>query len=181
MLEQELGHQKPKQNRGILSLNKMLEGIIKAMAQSPDGSPVEPKGVNAKWRNDCSVLAREKCKITCIDWGAVPVNEKETLRELIKPHYVFLSLHEERGKRVTILTIGGPSKVHTCTQQVLCSTWCFTVQSVWIYHTKRMEHLQRTDTTPESIACCNRMKALIQKNMFKHRLGPGGYKAAIPL
>jgi hypothetical protein len=26
----------------------------------------------------------------------------------------------------------------------------------------------------------NRMKELIQKNKFKHRLGPGGYKAAIP-
>jgi hypothetical protein len=25
------------------------------------------------------------------------------------------------------------------------------------------------------------MKELIQKNKFKHRLGPGGYKAAIPL
>jgi hypothetical protein len=26
----------------------------------------------------------------------------------------------------------------------------------------------------------NRMKELIQKNKFRHRLGPGGYKAAIP-
>jgi hypothetical protein len=25
------------------------------------------------------------------------------------------------------------------------------------------------------------MKELIQKNKFKHRLGPGGYKVAIPL
>jgi hypothetical protein len=31
------------------------------------------------------------------------------------------------------------------------------------------------------MACSNRMKELIQKNKFKHRLGPGGYKAAIPL
>jgi hypothetical protein len=27
----------------------------------------------------------------------------------------------------------------------------------------------------------NRIKELIQKNKFKHRLGPGEYKAAIPL
>jgi hypothetical protein len=27
----------------------------------------------------------------------------------------------------------------------------------------------------------NRMKELIRKNKFKHRLGPGGYKAIIPL
>jgi hypothetical protein len=31
------------------------------------------------------------------------------------------------------------------------------------------------------MTCNNRMKALIQKNKFKHRLGPSGYKVAIPL
>jgi hypothetical protein len=83
-------------------LNKMQEGIIKVMTQFPDGSPTEPKRINAKWRNDCGVLAREKCKITWIDWGAVLVNEKEALWELIKAHYVFPSEQEERGKRATI-------------------------------------------------------------------------------
>jgi hypothetical protein len=83
-------------------LNKMQEGIIKVMTQFPDGSPTEPKHINAKWRNDCGVLAREKCKITWIDWGAVLVNEKEALWELIKAHYVFPSEQEERGKMATI-------------------------------------------------------------------------------
>jgi hypothetical protein len=87
-------------------LNKMQEGIIKVTTQFPDGSPIKPKGVNAKWRNGCCVLAREKCKIPWIDWGVVPVNEKEALWELIKAHYVFPSEHEERGQRATILTIG---------------------------------------------------------------------------
>jgi hypothetical protein len=36
-------------------------------------------------------------------------------------------------------------------------------------------------TTPEAMARCNRMKEIIQNNKFKHGLGPGGYKAAIPL
>jgi hypothetical protein len=31
------------------------------------------------------------------------------------------------------------------------------------------------------MTCNNRMKELIQKNKFKHRLGPSGYKVAIPL
>jgi hypothetical protein len=44
--------------------------------------------------------------MTWIDWGAVPVNEKEALWELIKAHYVLPSEHEERGKMATILTIG---------------------------------------------------------------------------
>jgi hypothetical protein len=30
------------------------------------------------------------------------------------------------------------------------------------------------------MAHSNKMKELIQKKKFKHRLGPGGYKAAIP-
>jgi hypothetical protein len=106
MLEQEPSPQKPKQSRGIWSLNKMQEGIIKVMKQFLDRSPIEPKGVNAKWCNDCGVLMREKCKITYIDWGIVPVNEKEALWQLIKARYVFPSEHEERGKRATILTIG---------------------------------------------------------------------------
>jgi hypothetical protein len=48
MLEQEPGPQKPKRKRGIQSLNKMQGGIIKVVAQFLDGSPIEPKGVNAK-------------------------------------------------------------------------------------------------------------------------------------
>jgi hypothetical protein len=104
MLEQEPGPQK--RNGGIRSLNKMQEGVIKVTTQFPDGSPIEPKSDLSKWRNDYSVLMREKCKITYIDWGAVLVNKKEALWELIKAHYVFPSKHEECGKRATILTIG---------------------------------------------------------------------------
>jgi hypothetical protein len=87
-------------------MNKMQEGIIMVIVQLPDGSPIEPKCVLSKWLNDYGVLARKKCKITWIDWGIVPVNEKEALWELIKAHYVFPSEHEEHDKRATILTIG---------------------------------------------------------------------------
>jgi hypothetical protein len=34
---------------------------------------------------------------------------------------------------------------------------------------------------PEAMARSNRVKELMWKDKFKHRLGPGGYKAAIPL
>jgi hypothetical protein len=84
----------------------MQEGIIKVTTQFSDGSPIEPKGVNSKWHNDCSVLAREKCMITWIDWVAVPINEKEALWKLIKAHYFFPSAHEECGRKATIFTIG---------------------------------------------------------------------------
>jgi hypothetical protein len=68
----------------------MQEGIVKVTAQFPDVSPIELKGVLSKWCNDCSVLAREKCTTTCIDWGVVPVNEKEALWEVMKDILYFL-------------------------------------------------------------------------------------------
>jgi hypothetical protein len=57
----------------------MHEGIIKVMTQFPDGSPIEPKGINSKWCYDYDVLVREKCEIKWIDWGAFLVNQKEAL------------------------------------------------------------------------------------------------------
>jgi hypothetical protein len=47
-------------------------------------------------------------------------------------------------------------------------------------HKTKWNTLQQLHTTPEAMAHNNRMKELIQ-NKFKHRLGPSGYKAAIPL
>jgi hypothetical protein len=40
---------------------------------------------------------------------------------------------------------------------------------------------QQLHTILEAIALINRMKVLIRKNKFKHKLGPGEYKVAIPL
>jgi hypothetical protein len=41
----------------------MQEGIIKGMVKFPNGSPIEPKGMLSKGRNDYGVLGMEKCKI----------------------------------------------------------------------------------------------------------------------
>jgi hypothetical protein len=46
---------------------------------------------------------------------------------------------------------------------------------------KEWKTFQQLHTTPEAKARSNRMKELIQKNKFRHRLGPSGYMAAIPL
>jgi hypothetical protein len=58
-------HASPKKShlRGIRSLNKMKQGIIRITTQYADGSPVEPESVLSKWQNDCGVVVREKCKI----------------------------------------------------------------------------------------------------------------------
>jgi hypothetical protein len=38
-----------------------------------------------------------------------------------------------------------------------------------------------TYTTPEAITLSNKMKELNMKNKFRHKLGPGGYKAAMSI
>jgi hypothetical protein len=35
-------------------------------------------------------------------------------------------------------------------------------------------------TTGQVVALRNKMKELNEKNIFRHKLGPGGYKAAMP-
>jgi hypothetical protein len=125
---------------------------------------------------------REKCKITWIDSGIVLVNEKEALWVLIKAHYVFPSKHEECGKRETILTIGRVLRRfkhalnHFYVQPGVSPFIRFGFMTPNEWNT-----FQQLHTTLEAMAHSNRMKELIQKNKIKHRLGPGGYKAAIPL
>jgi hypothetical protein len=125
---------------------------------------------------------RGKCKITWIDWGVVLVNEKEALWELIKAHYVFPSEHEESGKRATILAIG---RAHRRFRHALNKFYVqpgvspfnqfgFITPNEW-------KTFQQLHTTPEAMTRSNRMKELIWKNKFSHRLRPGGYKVAIPL
>jgi hypothetical protein len=53
---------KKSQLRGIRSLDKMQQGIIRITAQYTDGSPIEPKGVLSKWRNDCGVVVRKNAR-----------------------------------------------------------------------------------------------------------------------
>jgi hypothetical protein len=163
-------------------MNKMQEGIIKVMARFPDGSPIEPKGINSKCYNDCGVLVREKCKITWIDWGIVPLNERESLWELIKAHYVFPSEQEEHGKMASIITIGKVLRRFTHSLDMFyvqpsvspLNRFGFITPNEW-------KTFQQLHTSPEAMAHSNRMKEPIRKNKFKHRLGPGRYKAAIPL
>jgi hypothetical protein len=163
-------------------LNKMQEGIIKVTAQFLDGSPIEPKCVNAKWRNDCGVLVREKCKITWIDWDIIPVNEKEALWELIRTQFVFPSEHEECGTRATILTIGRAlRRFRHAVNMFYVQPGVSPFNRFGFITPNEWNTFKELHTTPESVACNNRMKELIWKNKFKHRLGPGGYKAAIQL
>jgi hypothetical protein len=102
--------------------------------------------------------------------------------KLIKARYVFPSKHEECGKRATILTIGRAlqrfrhalNKFYVQPSVSPFNRFGFIIPNEW-------KTLQQLHTTPEAMARNNRMNELIRKNKFRHRLGHGGYKAAIPL
>ena len=142
----------------------------------------QPKGVLSKWRNDCGVLAREKYKIVWSDWGAIPEEEKEDLWELIKAYYVFPSDYEEFGKRGTILTIGRAlRRFRHALNMFYVQPGVSPLNRFGFITPNEWNTFQQLYTTPEAIALSNRMKELIRNNKFKHKLGPGGYKAAISL
>jgi hypothetical protein len=114
--------------------------------------------------------------------GVVPVNEKEALWELIKAHYVFPSEQEERSKRATILTIWRvPRRFRHALNKFYIQPDVSPFNQFGFITPNIGNTFKEMHTTPEAIAHGNKMKEPIQKNKFKHRLGPGGYKAAIPL
>jgi hypothetical protein len=54
---------KKSHQRGIRSLNKMRQEIIRITGQYANGSPIEPEGILSKWQNNYGVVEREKCKV----------------------------------------------------------------------------------------------------------------------
>jgi hypothetical protein len=101
---------------------------------------------------------------------------------LIKAHYIFPSDHEELGKRATILTTrralrrfrDALNKLYVQPGISPFNWFGFITPNEW-------NTFKELHTTPEAMARSNIMKELIRKTKFQHRLGPGGYKAAIPL
>jgi hypothetical protein len=101
---------------------------------------------------------------------------------LIKAHYVSPSEHEELVKRATIHTMeralrrfrDALNKFYVQPGVSPLNQFGFIIPNEW-------NTVQQLHNTPEAMALNNRMKEVIQKNKFKHRLGPGGYKATIPL
>jgi hypothetical protein len=101
---------------------------------------------------------------------------------LIKAHYVFPYEHEEHGKRATILTIGRAlrrfkhvlNKFYVQPGVSPFNQFRFITPNEW-------NIFKELHTTLEAMVHSNRMKELIQKNKFEHRLGPSGYKVVFPL
>jgi hypothetical protein len=170
--------------REIRSLNMMQEGIIRITEQFSDGTPIGPSGVNSKWRNNCGVPAREKCKIIWSNCSVVLKSEKDALWEQMKRYYIFPTNieHQELGKKDTIRTIGNALRRF---RHGLNKFYIQTSRSPlnWFGFIKPNERntFQQQHTSPGAITLSNKMKELNKNNKFTHRLGPSGYKVAMPM
>jgi hypothetical protein len=171
---------KKSQLRGIPSLNKMEQGIIRIVAQYTDGSPNEPKGILSKWRNDCCVLAREKGKIVW-SYDDVSKDMQEILWGFIKEHYVFTSEQEKIGKNATLKTISNALQRFThALNKYYVQQGMSPLNRFGYIMPNKWDTFAQQHTTLEVIALSNKMKELNAKNKFRHKLGPGGYKDEMP-
>jgi hypothetical protein len=101
---------------------------------------------------------------------------------LIKAHYVFPSKHEELVKRATALTVGRAlRRFRHALNKFYVQLGVSPLNQIGFITPNEWNAFQQLHTTLEAITPSNRLKELIQKNKFKHRLGPGGDKATIPL
>jgi hypothetical protein len=107
---------------------------------------------------------------------------KEALWKLVKAHYVFPSKHKEHGKSATLLTIGSDlRRFRHSLNMFYVQPGVSPLNRFGFITPNKWNTFQQLQTTPEAMARSNRMKELIQKIKFNHRLGPGGYKPASPL
>jgi hypothetical protein len=170
---------KKSQLRGIRSLNKMQQGSIRMTAQYTNVPPIELEGILSEWRNDCGVVAREKWKIVW-SWDDVTKEMQETLWGFIKERYIFSSEQAKIGKNVTMKTISNAlrrfrhalNKYYVQRGLSLLNRFGYITPNEWDTF---IQH-----TTPQAVSLSNKMKELIAKNKFRHKLGLGGYKDAMP-
>jgi hypothetical protein len=166
--------------RAIRSLNKMQQCIIRITTQYTDGSPIEPEGVLSKWQNDCDVVVREKFKIVW-SWDDVTKEMQETLWGFIKEHYIFPSKQEKIGKNAMIKTISNTlqrfrhalNKYYVQTGLPPLNRFGYIMPNEW-------DTFVQQHTTPQAVTLSKKIKELNVKNKFRHKVGPGWYKDAMP-
>jgi hypothetical protein len=130
--------------------------------------------------NDCGVVAREKCKIV---WSRDDVTKEmqETLWGFIKEYYIFPSEQETIGKNATMKIISNALRRFRHALNKYNVKWGLSPLNRFGYiMPNEWDTFVQQHTTPQAVALSNKMKELNTKNKFRHKLGPGGYKAVIP-
>jgi hypothetical protein len=106
---------------------------------------------------------------------------QEILWGFIKEHYVFPSEQEQIDKNAMLKTISNAlwrfrhalNKHYVPRGLPLLNQFGYIMPNEW-------DIFVQQHTTPEVVALSNKMKELNAKNKFRHKLGPRGYKVAMP-
>jgi hypothetical protein len=106
---------------------------------------------------------------------------QQILWGFIKEHYIFPSKQENIGKNSTMKTISNAlrrfrhalNKYYLQRGMSLLNWFRYITPNEW-------DTFVQQHTTPQAVALSNKMKELNAKNKFRHKLGPRGYKAAMP-
>jgi hypothetical protein len=106
---------------------------------------------------------------------------QETLWGFIKDEYILPSEQEKNGKNATMKTIsnalrrfGHALNKYYVQRGLSPPNWFgYLMPNEW-------DTFVQQHTTPQAIALSKKMKELNAKNKFGHKLGPVGYKAAMP-
>jgi hypothetical protein len=106
---------------------------------------------------------------------------QETIWGFIKEHYIFPSKTEKIGKNSMMKTIFNAlqrfkhalNKYYVQRGLSPLNRFGYIIPNEW-------DTFVQQHTTTQAVALSNRMKELNTKNKFRHKLGPGGYKAAMP-
>jgi hypothetical protein len=106
---------------------------------------------------------------------------QETLWEFIKEHYIFSSEQEKIGKHAMMKIISNALQRfrHTLNKYYVqrglspLNRFEYIIQNEW-------DTFVQQHTTPQVVALSNKIKELITKNKFRHKLEHGGYKAVMP-
>jgi hypothetical protein len=166
--------------RGIRSLNKMQQVIIRITVQYTDMSPIEPEGVLLKWQNDCGVVVMEKCKII---WTRDDVTKEmqETLWRYIKEHYILPFEKEKIGKIAMMKTISNAlQRFRHALNKYYVQRGLSPQNQIRYITPNEWDTFVQQHTAPQAVTHSNKMKELNVKNKFRQKIGHGGYKASLP-
>jgi hypothetical protein len=106
---------------------------------------------------------------------------QETLWGFMEEIYIFPSEKEQIGKNATMKTISNALwRFKHALNTYYVQRGMSLLNQFWYIMPNEWDTFEQQHTTPEDITLINKMKELSAKNKFRHKLGHGGYKAAMP-
>jgi hypothetical protein len=160
--------------------NKLHASIFVVTAVDKYGKPIEPKGINAKWCNDCRTLVRENVRITFEHWHCVPSEKKKELWKAMKDKYIFPTEVLDRGEKATLYTMGRALETFRCNLNKDCVKKGLTPFNDFGYITPDdWTTFINQRTSNKALEVSQNFQALSKKRKWNPNLGPGGYEAKI--